>query len=109
MIRARLSPRAVGDLEEIHRVIAADNPEAAERLRLGILDTADFIAQHPGIGQRILKASARHADIRWLVVPKYRNYLMFYRPHEGTVMVLRILHASRDWTRFFPPSQKPAG
>ena len=106
MIRARLSPRAVRDLEEIRRLIAADNPDAAERVRLTVLDTADFLAQHPGIGRRILNARPRHADIRWLVVPKYRNYLVFYRSYQDTVMVVRILHAAQDWTRFFPPSPK---
>jgi plasmid stabilization system protein ParE len=104
MIRARLSPRAVRDLEEIRRLIAADNPDAAERVCLMILETADFLAQHPGIGRRILNASPRHADIRWLVVPKYRNYLVFYRPYQNAIMVTRILHAAQDWTRFFPPS-----
>ena len=104
-----LSPRAVRDLEEIHRLIAADNPDAAERVRLTILDIADFIAQHPGIGRRIFNVSPRHADIRWLVVPNYRNYLVFYRPYQDSVMVARILHAARDWTRFFPPSRKPLG
>jgi toxin ParE1/3/4 len=109
MIQARLSPRAAQDLEEICHVIAADNPEAAERVRLTILDTADLLAQHPGIGRRILNAGPRHADIRWVAVPKYRDYLVFYRPYEGTVMVARILHAARDWTRFFPASGKPLG
>ena len=33
---------------------------------------------------------------------------MFYRPFEDTIMVLRILHAARDWTRFFPASPEPA-
>ena len=104
MIHARLSPRAERDLGEIRVSIASDNPDAAERVRLTILDIADFLVQHPGIGRRILNACPRHADIRWLVVPKHRNYLVFYRPYQNTVMVVRILHAAQDWTRFFPPS-----
>jgi plasmid stabilization system protein ParE len=105
MICARLSPRAVRDLEAICRLIATDNHQAAEHVRLTILDTADFLVQDRGIGRRILNASARHADIRWLVVPKYRNYLMFCRPFQNTVMVVRIVHAAQDWTRFFPPKE----
>ena len=42
-----------------------------------------------------------------MVVPKYRNYLFFYRPFQDSVMVVRILHAAEDWTRFFPASSKP--
>jgi plasmid stabilization system protein ParE len=104
MIRARLSPRAERDVEAICRRIASDDPQAAERVRLTMLGMADFLVQHRGIGHRITNASARHADIRWLVVPKYHNYLMFYRPHQDTIMVVRILHAAQDWTRFFPPT-----
>jgi plasmid stabilization system protein ParE len=74
MIRARFSPKAVRDLDEISGHIAYDNPEAAERVRLTILNTADFLTQHPELGRRIRKAAARHLQIRWFVVPKFRNY-----------------------------------
>lgn len=106
MIQARLSLLAQQDLEAIRDFIAADRPEAATRVRLSILDTADFLAQHPAGGRRIRNASPRHADIRWLVVPKFRNYLIFYRPVADTITVVRILHAARDWTRFFPPGRR---
>lgn len=49
------------------------------------------------------KSAARHAQIRWFVVPQYRNYMIFYQPVEAGVLVIRILHAAQDWTRFFPP------
>ena len=101
MIRARFSPKAARDLDEISGHIAADNPEAAERVRLTLLNTADFLAQHPELGRRIRKAAARHLQIRWFVVPKFRNYLIFYQPFQKTIVVVRVLRASRDWTRFF--------
>lgn len=44
----------------------------------------------------------RHAQIRWFVVPKSRNYLIFYQPYRETIMVIRVLHPAQDWTRFFP-------
>ena len=102
MISARFSPRAARDLDEISGHIAADNPEAAERVRRIILNTADLLAQHPELGRRIRKAAARHLQIRWFVVPKFRNYQIFYQPFQETVMVVRVLHAAQDWTRFFP-------
>jgi toxin ParE1/3/4 len=102
MIRARFSPRAARDLEEISNYVAADNPDAAECVCQTILDTADFLAQHAELGQRIRKAATRHLQIRWFVVPKFRNYLVFYQPFQETVMVVRVLHAAQDWTRFFP-------
>ena len=102
MMWARFSPKAARDLDEISGYIAADNPEAAKRVRRIILNTADLLAQHPELGRRIRKASARHLQIRWFVVPKFRNYLIFYQPFQETVMVVRVLLAAQDWTRFFP-------
>lgn len=102
MIRAKFGPRAARDLNEISGYIAADNPNAAERVRRSILNTADLLAQNPELGRRIRKTSTRHSQIRWFVVPKFHNYLIFYQPFQETVMVVRVLHAAQDWTRFFP-------
>ena len=101
MSHARFSPRAECDLDNISQYIASDNPAAAAQVRRVILATADFLAQHPAAGRRILKANSRHAQIRWRVVPRYRNYLIFYQPHGETIVVVRGLHAAQDWTRFF--------
>jgi plasmid stabilization system protein ParE len=102
MIRARFSPKAERDLDGIFRFISSDNPGAAQRVREPILDVADFLAQNPELGRKIRNASPRHAQVRWFVVPKFRNYLIFYQPFQETVMVVRILHAAQDWTCFFP-------
>ena len=53
MIYARFSPKAERDLEDIFQYIASDNPNAAERVRQTILNTADFLAQHPELGRHI--------------------------------------------------------
>jgi plasmid stabilization system protein ParE len=98
---AKFSPRAQRDLERIRGIIAAENPDAAERVRNAILDSADPLSQNPEMGQQILNSSQRHAALRWFVVPPFRNYLSFYRPFQDSVLVVRILHAARDWTRFF--------
>jgi plasmid stabilization system protein ParE len=88
-------------LDEISGYIANDNPEAAKSVRRIIFNTADLIAQHPELGQRIRKAAERHQQIRWFVVPKFHNYLIFYRPLQETIVVVRVLHTAQDWTRFF--------
>jgi toxin ParE1/3/4 len=103
-VRARLSPRAQRDLDSIRSHIATENPEAANRVYDAVLATADFLAQNPGLGHRIRNATVRHAETHWFVVTGFRNYLIFYQPFHDTIMVLRVLHAAQDWTRFFPRS-----
>ncbi len=104
MICAKFSPRAERDLDGIFRFISSDNPDAARHVRDSILDVADLLAQNPELGRQIRRASPRHQHIRWFVVPKFRNYLIFYQPFESTILVVRVLHAAQDWTRFFPPA-----
>jgi toxin ParE1/3/4 len=106
---AHFSPQAQRDLEEIFHYIAGDNPDVAKRVRQTILNTDDFLAQYPEAGRNIRHASSRHAQIRWSIVPKFRNYLVFYQPFQETIMVVRVLHAAQDWTRFFPTSENPIG
>jgi len=100
---ARFSPRAARDLDDHCARISADNPVAADRVHTAILDFADLIARHPEIGRRIRGAGSRQSEIRWLVVPRYRNYLLFFQPDADSIMVVRVLHAAQDWTRFYPP------
>jgi plasmid stabilization system protein ParE len=102
--RARFSPRAERDLDEIFQHIAGENPVAAERVHRTILNTSDFPAQHTELGRRIRKASPRLRQIRWFVVPRLRNYLIFYQPVQETIVVVRVLHAAQDWTRSFSTS-----
>jgi len=101
MIRAKFSPKARQDVDEVSRYIAADNPEAADRVRQTILNTADFLAQHPELGRRIRNVTERHTQIRWFVVPKSCNYLIFYQQYGDTIIIIRILHAGQDWMRIF--------
>lgn len=103
---AKLSPRAREDLDSFHKQIALENPSAADRVRTAILATADFLACNPEAGNRIQSAPPRHAETRWFVVSRFRNYLLFYQRVESGVIVLRILHAAQDWTRFFPPEKR---
>ena len=37
-----------------------------------------------------------------LLCQKFRNYLIFYKTFRDTILVIRVLHAAQDWTRFFP-------
>jgi len=98
---ARISRKARQDLESIRDHIAKDNPDAADRVWNAFLDTADLLAENSETGNKIINAPARYADVRWFVIPRFRSYLIFYRPYGETILVLRVLHAARDWTRFF--------
>lgn len=92
MIQVNLSPQANADLEEIGDYIARDNPARAlsfiGELKvkcLGLAKAARIGAPRPELGERV----------RMLT---HGRYLIFYREHEATVRIERIMHSARDIT-----------
>lgn len=95
------NPVAVRDLEEITNYIASSNEDAAHAVRHNILDTADRLSQHPGLGIRPRFKATRHAGIRFLPADSYPTYLLFYRELDDEIEVLRVLHGHRDLPSLF--------
>jgi toxin ParE1/3/4 len=69
---------------------------AAERFLVSADKTIEQIARMPGLGSRWDSDKPWLAEARFRAVTKFRNYLVFYRPTEGGIEVLRVLHAARD-------------
>ena len=93
MSQYRVSDAARVDLEEIWLFIAQDNPEAADRFIRVIVSRFPTLASMPHLGRLREDLSAR---LRSFPVQKY---IIFYRPREDGVEIVRVLHGARD----FPP------
>jgi toxin ParE1/3/4 len=92
-MRIRLAPQAESDLDEIWLYVARNSgsPEIATRHIDSIARSFALLARFPLIG-RSLEVSKR-PDVRTLVAG---NYIVFYRPLESEIRVLRVIHAARD-------------
>lgn len=92
MRRVVWSQDARDDYLAILRYIAADNPDAAERLAETIARTGDalgtFAIGHPGRVAGTYEKSVGRTP-----------YIIAYALTEdaGTVAIVRIIHAARDW------------
>jgi len=95
MKRYRLTPEAENDLDEITGYIANDNPQAALRLLDRIQDRCQQLAEMPETG-RIREELAE--GLRSGLVGKY---VIFYRPDEAGIQVIRVIHGSRDIPSLF--------
>ena len=51
------------------------------------------------IGRAWESEHRRLAGIRVYPMRRFRNYLVFYRPHMGTAEILTVLHGARDLGR----------
>ncbi|HEX5270809.1 MAG TPA: type II toxin-antitoxin system RelE/ParE family toxin [Gemmataceae bacterium] len=87
---------ALADLEAIIRRVAKDKPNAAEKLRLGLLGSVHVLGQFPFIGP--VYERDRSGRTREILHGRYR---IFYRVKEAEsrVEVLTIWHGGRQEPR----------
>jgi toxin ParE1/3/4 len=86
----QLTVKAAQDLQEIGRSIAADNLQAATRLLNAFEQHVLLLAESPHYGRA--RPDIR-PDLRSRVV---KNYLIFYRPIENGIEVVRVVHSRRN-------------
>ena len=90
------------DLDQIEDYISAYDPAAAARVRAAIVQQSVQLGTAPEQGMPLREPhSDEEIGVRLWPVKRYRNYLILYRVETEQLRVLRILHAARDWTRFF--------
>ncbi|MCY2925427.1 MAG: type II toxin-antitoxin system RelE/ParE family toxin [Planctomycetota bacterium] len=87
--------KAEEDLLEIWSYIAADNIGAADKLLEEVGAACERLAANPGAGR-----------LREELAPALRsvpvgNYVIFYRPVEEGIVVIRVLHGARDIPSLF--------
>jgi len=90
-LKIKISVPASSDLDAIEAYIRRDNPDAAVKTVLRVLDAVEQLSEFPNIGR-----PGRVAGTKELVVGG-TPYIAVYRVRENAVWVLRVLHGSRRW------------
>lgn len=90
MTRFRLANAAAEDLSEIHSSTAETSTGKADRLLNRLYSKFLLLADHPGIGTRM---EALGRGLRCFTV---RPYVVFFRPIDDGVAIVRVLHGARD-------------
>jgi toxin ParE1/3/4 len=89
----RKYPRAEADLIAIWRHIAEESPRRADRLLDRLDETFSRLADLPYLGK------ARPDLAPGLRMFPVREYLIFYRPIEDGIDIVRVLHGRRNISR----------
>lgn len=96
MTRVIYSPAAIQDIEDVTDWIAPDDANAAARVVDSIDAKLQLIAAFPHAGE----------DVGDLLPGMRRTiqgpYVIYYRPGENRVDVIRIVHGARDIGSLFP-------
>ncbi len=90
-MRIHLTDPAARDLESIEAYIRQDNPPAAIRTVIRLLDAIEGLAEFPNIGR-----PGRVAGTREMVISN-TPYIAVYRVRSNIVRILRLLHTARRW------------
>lgn len=86
------SPAARADLIRLREFIEPHNPDAARRAAEALKKAAGLLLEHPAIGARL-----EDREDRELFIPYgQRGYIMRYRLHEETVVIVRVWHVRED-------------
>lgn len=95
MSRFRISTQAAQDIENIWNYVATNNLQAADNLFDKLRTSFPKLAKFPQMGK---DCSILAPFLRSFAV---KNYLIFYRPIEEGIEIVRILHGAQDITRIF--------
>ena len=91
----RISAQAKDDLDEIWFYIAQDDSTAADRFIHFVVSRFPKLAAFPQIGRQRSELAAR-----FISFPVGR-YVIFYRPMENGIEIVRVLHGARDLPPLF--------
>lgn len=91
----KLTRRATVDLDGIWDHIAERNPDRASRFIDKICRKLRLLARHPLLGS---DCSNLAPDLRFFVVGKY---VIYHRPLNDGIEVLRVVHGARDIDSIF--------
>jgi plasmid stabilization system protein ParE len=97
-MKVLISQRAEDDLARIYGYIAARNPDAAEQFKSEAEKALALLAEHPELGPRP-GWKTRHTKLRFWVISRFHNYLIYYEPRDTTVSIDRVLDGRRDVRR----------
>jgi toxin ParE1/3/4 len=95
------APSARADLVEIADYLAQRSEDLSDSFLAAVEQSLATAAQMPGLGNPCEFANPELQGVRTWPVRGFKKYTIFYRPVEGGIEVLRVLHGSRDITSLF--------
>lgn len=95
MSRFRISTQAAQDIENIWKYVPPNNLKAANKLFDTLRESFPKLAKFPQLGRE------RSELAPFLRSFSVKNYLIFYRPIDEGIEIVRILHGSQDIKTIF--------
>jgi toxin ParE1/3/4 len=102
--RAVIRPAADRDLDEQAEYYLSRSPDTAVRWYQATEEAIEFLARNPGIGTIRETRKSILRGIRTWPISGFERHIIFYRPIDAGVDILRVIHGSRDIDRILEAS-----
>ena len=97
-----IRPKADQDLADQAYYLATEaGPELGHRFLLSSHETFSHLAANPAMGWAARTKHPDLAGLRVFSVSGFEKMLVFYRPQEKGVEIIRVFHGSRNLNRLF--------
>lgn len=93
--------RAGQDTSELATYIAKDDPAAAYRFLDAVEATIQFLVSMPLAGSEWETPRPRYRGLRCFRVREFENHVVFCKPLDDGIEVVRVLHGARDRRSIF--------
>ena len=87
------------DLFEIALTLGRSSRATADRFLAATEATLARLAAFPGLGEPWVDDEPELSDVRCSRVDGFRHHVIYYRPVDGGIEVLRVVHSARDIRR----------
>jgi plasmid stabilization system protein ParE len=101
------TPHAVYDIDTIAEYLEVGKARGGSRFRDDLAHRLAHLEQFPSAAQLFEPPTPRHPGLRVGRLLKFRRYAIYYRPVDGGILVLRVLHTSRNVAVSFAPDPDP--
>lgn len=95
------TPEAKADLIDVYAFIGKRSLDAADRFLRAADTTFERLAARPGINPSYETGNPEYPEVRVATVDRFKKYLIFYRPIDEGIEVLRVVHGARDLGHLF--------
>lgn len=92
-MKIEITKPAVTDLQNIEDYISEDNPKAAARTVLRVIEAIEYLETYPTMGR-----AGRVPKTRELIISG-TPFIVIYQIRGALIFVLRVLHAARKWPK----------
>ena len=96
-----ITANAQTDIAEIGFYFDERDQEVKHRFYQAIDQTIRTLVRSPYLGERCAFRNPKTKGMRIWQVTGFSNYLIFYRPQNERLEILRVLHGARDYASMF--------